>query len=76
MNGLGVRYLCTRSSRKRSGSNFMAVDYECFQSMQMRDIEKVHTVGTPEVGSAMHVHDSIYATASKLCLKGKTNNWA
>jgi len=54
----------------------MAVDYECFQSMQMRDIEKVHTVGTPEVGSAMHVHDSIYATASKLCLKGKTNNWA
>lgn len=45
MKGLGVRYLCTRSSRNRSGSYFNAV--RCPVSKHANCVQGDHTVGSP-----------------------------
>jgi len=54
MKGLGVRYLCSLSSKKRSGSNSSANKYRYqYNKADERKIA-VNTIRAPKIFSTMH----------------------
>ena len=54
MNGFGVKYFFTLSSRKRSGSNSSAGERYMVRLIMRFEIVIIHTIRAPEVCSTMY----------------------
>jgi hypothetical protein len=64
IKGFGTRYLCSLSSKNLSGSNSRANGKHLVLDsyFQKKNIKSIRTVRSPQISSALHIHDAIYTT--------------